>query len=299
MDSLARRIWKGRNGYFFIAPLVIGLIVFCYFPPIIGVYRSFFKWSGTGEAVFIGIENFKRLFADEVFLNSIPTMFLIMIPRLLIGIVVPLIMAELIFSVKSDRMQNMYRVMILLPIVAPGIIGQLIWKNIYEPTTGLMTTLVRALHIVPQDAIISWLNDPKTVIFSIIFMGFPWIGGTSVLIYMSGLMNISGEVIEASRLDGANTLQRILRIDIPMLMGQVRYFLVFGIIGGMQDYGTQIVLTKGGPGYATYVPGYYLYNQAFTAGNMGYACAVGTVLFLVIMLLSAFVFRFSFGGRER
>jgi ABC-type sugar transport system permease subunit len=117
-------------------------------------------------------------------------------------------------------------------------------------------------------------------------MGFPWVGGTSVLIYMSGLMNISAEVIDASKLDGASTFRRILSIDIPLLVGQIRYFLIFGIIGGFQDYGTQVVLTQGGPGYATYVPGYYMWELVYTFDNIGKASAVGTLLFIVIIFFT-------------
>jgi ABC-type sugar transport system permease subunit len=109
---------------------------------------------------------------------------------------------------------------------------------------------------------------------------------------MSGLMNISNEIIESSRLDGANIIQRIIRIDIPMLLGQIKYFFVFGIIGGLQDYGVQIILTQGGPGYSTYVPGYYMYMQAFHNGRMGYASSIGTILFFVILSLTIFNYRF-------
>ena len=228
----------------------------------------------------------------QVFLRSIPTMFAIMIPRLLIGIVVPLVMAELIFGVKSQKLQSLYRVLVLVPIVAPGVVGTLIWRNIFDPTSGLLTTVARLLGFMGPTQVIDWLGDPNWVVPSIIFMGFPWIGGTSVLIYMSGLMGISSEVLEASRLDGASVLVRIWKIDLPLLIGQIRYFLIFGLIGGFQDYSTQIVLTDGGPGYSTYVPGYYMYQQAFMHDNMGYASAIGSVMFVVIMVVSLFAFKF-------
>ena len=100
---------------------------------------------------------------------------------------------------------------------------------------------------------------------------------------MSGLIGISSEVIEASKLDGCNTWQRIFKIDLPLLIGQIRYFLVFGIIGALQDYGVQVVLTKGGPNtFDTYVPGYYMYKSAFTDNNFGYASTIGFVLFILV-----------------
>lgn len=291
-SGLAARIWKGRKAYFYLTPMFLGLILFCYYPPISGIFRSFFDWDGVGNARFIGIDNFKELFADKIFLDSIKTMFILLIPRLLIGIIVPFLMAELIFGVRKAKLQSAYRIGVLLPIVAPGVVGLLIWKYVYDPNIGLMSALLKLFHIIPQDAIINYLGDIRLAIPSIIFMGFPWIGGTSVLIYMSGLMNVSGELMESANLDGAGILKRIWYIDIPLLMGQFRYFIIFGIIGGLQDYGIQLVLTHGGPGYATYVPGYYMYNEAFVAGRMGYACAIGASLFVVIFFISLLAFRY-------
>jgi ABC-type sugar transport systems, permease components len=289
--TLRGELWKSRKAYLFLSPLFLGLLVFCYFPPVSGIYHSFFDWDSVGQAEFIGWDNYKELFRDEVFLNSVPTAFLILIPRLLISIVVPLIMAEMIFSVVNKKMQSAYRILILLPIVAPGVVSLLIWKFIYDPTSGLAIGLMKAFGWAEPDAVIHWLGDPGLVIFSIIFMGFPWIGGTSVLIYMAGLMNISTEVIESAQLDGAGVWRRIWSIDIPHLMGQIRFFLIFGIISGLQDFGIQIVLTSGGPGYSTYVPGYYMYIEAFTAGRMGYASTIGTVMFAAIFALSLLAFR--------
>ena len=150
-----------------------------------------------------------------------------------------------------------------MPMVAPGVVGTLIWRFIYDPNNGLMTALMQTLGILKDGQVIDWLGDPNYVIFSIIFMGFPWIGGTSVLIYMSGLMNIPSSLIESSVLDGAGTFTRIFKIDLPMIVGQIRYFVIMGIIGALQSYSTQIILTEGGPGYTTMVPGYYMYTQAF------------------------------------
>jgi len=281
--GLLRKMVDGRTGYLFVLPLIIVMAIFCIYPPISGLYHSFFEWNSRGEN-FVGFQQFIKLFKDELFLHSIPVMFKLMIPRLFIGIVAPFIMAELIFAVTKNKVQSLYRILILLPIVAPGVVSTLIWKSIYS-SDGLMTSLVQFLHIVPQGQTIDWF-DESHIIFSIIFMGFPWIGGTSVLIYMSGLMNISSEVIEASKLDGCGVWRRIFVIDIPLLFGQIRYFLVFGIIGNLQDYSAQIVLTDGDP----LVPGFYMYKNAFSFGDYGYACTIGTVLFGVILVITSAVY---------
>ncbi len=290
--SLLWRIWHARMGYLFILPLMVGLLMFSYYPAFSGIYHSFFDWDSVGNATFIGLDNYIELWQDEVFLTSFGTMAKIQLPKLLIGIFCPLIMAELIFNLTSQKAQYWYRILILLPIVTPGVVSTLMWEYIYDPNNGLMTAVMRALGVLSENGAIDWLGDPQWAIFSVIFMGFPWIGGTSVLIYMSGLMNIPNEVIESSLLDGCSTLRRIISIDLPTIMGQVRYFLIMGIIGALQDYSLQLMLTDGGPGYTTMVPGYYMYIEAFTANRMGYACAIGTSLFLMVFVMTAVTYKY-------
>ena len=292
LTSLLRRMYKARLAYLFLLPQIILLAAYSYYPAFSGLYHSFFEWDSTGRELFIGLDNFKELFQDKIFLNSFGVLLEIMIPRLIISVIVPLIVAELIFGVRSSRMKYFYRVMILLPMVAPGVVGTLIWKNIYDPNNGLMVSLCRLLGFVGPEQAIDWLGNPNLIIFSIIFMGFPWVGGTSVLVYMSGLTGISTEVIESSVLDGAGRIRRFFSIDLPSVMGQIKYFLVFGIIGGIQDYSTQIILTNGGPGFRTMVPGYYMFTQAFKADRMGYASAMGTVLFFLILIITIMTMKF-------
>lgn len=285
-NTLIRRIWDARLAYLLLSPLFIGLIIFAYYPPVSGMYHAFFDWDALGKKTYVGLGNFKELFKDPVFLNSIPTMFLIVLPKLLIGTFIPLLVAELIFAFKSVKWKFRYRVLLLLPMVAPGMVFMMIWARIYDPINGLITLVGRSLGLIGSDQIINWLGDSSTAIPSLIFMGFPWIGGTAVLIYMAGIMNIPSEVIESSVLDGASIWKRMLSIDLPLLMGQIRYFFIFGLIAGIQDYNLQVVLTSGGPGYDTYVPGYYMYLKAFGASRMGYASAVGLVMFIAIFGLT-------------
>lgn len=290
-ESLLARIWKGRLAYLFLLPLFLGLLVFSYYPAFSGIFHSFYDWNQAGDKSFVGLQNYVDLMDDPIFLESFPAMIKLMLPKLIISIIVPFIMAEMLLAVYSRRMQYWYRVILLLPMVAPGVVAILIWKYIYDPGEGLATALARLFGFIGPNHNIDWLGNPELTIGSIIMMGFPWIGGTAVLIYLSGLMNIAGEIREAALLDGASLLQRIVRIDIPLIMGQIRYFLVFGIITVLQDYGVQIVLTKGGPGYTTYVPGYYMFKQAFTNGNMGYASAIGTILFVIMMVLTLIIYK--------
>lgn len=116
--------------------------------------------------------------------------------------------------------------------------------------------------------------------------GFSLGFGYTFLIYLAGLNNIPDSVYEALDLDGAGTWKRIFFIDLPLLKSQIKYFVMLGIIGGMQSFSMQLVFTSGGPNYATTVPGYYMYEKAFFSGEFGYAAAIGFFLFLITLIIT-------------
>ncbi|MBP5216580.1 MAG: sugar ABC transporter permease [Bacilli bacterium] len=294
--QLFQDIYRSKTAYLYLVPLFFFLILFSYYPAFSGIYHSFFDWSDTGEESFIGFSNYLVFLGDtEVFWPSVGNMVILLLPRLLIQIVVPLIVAELIFNLRNKKAKNIYRLLIMIPMVAPGVVTTLLWGYIYDPNYGLVSAVWKLFGGQPID----WLHDSKTVIGAIIFMGFPWVSPTNTLIYLAGLNAISSEARESARMDGANTFQVVFYIDIPDIFGQVRFFLINGIIALVQDYSIQFLLTEGGPGYDTMVPGYYMYQAAFQSGRMGFACAIGTFLFLVILGLTLLSFRLSRGKEKR
>lgn len=304
MNKFFAYVWRHKAAYLMVAPLMIGILIFCYYPPVYGIILAFTNKTSTPmkKVDFVAFDNFIKLFQTPEFVNSFKSMLIIQIPRLISGIVTPLIYAEIIFNIKSVKAQSKYRILVLLPMVAPGVVFNLVWKQIYNSAPdALMNTIVRALGFIGEGEGINWLNaeKPWQTIFAIEFMGFPWIGGSQVLIYLSGIMNIPKDIFEAADLDGATTFQKIMKIHLPLISGQIRYFLIFGIIGGLQDYGTQVVLTNGGPGYSTYVPGYFMYKRMYGDGEYGQAAAVGVILFLIIMIFTVISFKFvKFGDSK-
>ncbi|WP_309380913.1 carbohydrate ABC transporter permease [Cerasicoccus frondis] len=134
----------------------------------------------------------------------------------------------------------------------------------------------------------AWLGNKDLVIPALLFWGFPWVGTVGVLIYLSGLQNISKDVYEAAELDGVGPLGMIFRIELPLIMTQVRINLIFMTIGTLVQYETFLILLgpEGGPGNKGMVPGLYMFSSAFSEGRFGYACALGMVLFVIILLLT-------------
>lgn len=133
-----------------------------------------------------------------------------------------------------------------------------------------------------------WYASESQALLSIILTGFPWVGGPSLLIYLAGLQNINGEMVEAAKLDGITVPQRVFYIDLPCILGQLKYFLVTGIIGGFQAFTWQLIYTGGGPGNngATMVPGFMIYDTAFNERRFGYASAIGVILFIITLILT-------------
>lgn len=272
-------------GVAWIAPAFILLLVFSYYPPIYALLQAFTDWNGT-TANFVGLDNFKELFADQLFWRSCLTVVILMFSCMIIGNVCTLILSEVLFNLKSKRANAVYRFLFVLPALIPGIVTIMMWGKVIltSQPNGLVNSLLIALGL-PS---CQWFDGENTVLWSIIVYGFPWVGGTSFLIYLAGLNNIPDSVLEAAKLDGISAFGRIFKIDLPLIMGQIKYFIVMGIIGGIQGYTIQYAITNGGPGlnYASMVPGYYMYKAAMNDSRYGYSCAVGLVLFVVILAVT-------------
>ena len=261
---------SGFEGLIWIAPAFVLMLIFSYYPPVDAFYHSLTNWNGT-TASWIGLKNFTRLFQDTLFWRSCWTMVVLTLSCMLIGNICTIVLAELIYNCSNKRMSSFYRFMFVIPAIIPGIVTIMLWGKfiLSGQSNGV-------------------LNSEDTVLWSIILYGFPWMGGTSFLIYLAGLNNIPESVVEASKLDGIGTFKRVLFIDLPMLKGQIKYFLIMGLIGGIQGYTLQYAITNGGPGdsYASMVPGYYMYKAAINDSEYGYSCAMGVVLFLMILIIT-------------
>ncbi len=139
-----------------------------------------------------------------------------------------------------------------------------------------------------------WLGNPNLIIPSVIFWGFPWVGTVGVLIYLAGLQNISTDVYEAAELDGVGSIGKFFQIELPLIMTQVRINLIFMTIGTITDYGFFLLLLGpyGGPGSKGMVPGLYMYSAAFIEQRFGYACALGMILFVILLAITIFYQRY-------
>ena len=175
-----------------------------------------------------------------------------------------------------------------------GVVTILIWQFIYDPYAGVLNSVLRAVGLGGLTQ--NWLGDPRIALYSVMGSAFPFIGGVAVLIYLAGLQSITTEIFDAAAIDGAHGMRRFFTIDLPLIMGQIKLNLVLAIIGGVQNFAGILILTNGGPAGATEVPGLYMYNVAFQYGKIGYASAIGVLIFLCIHVLTFLNMRYL---RER
>lgn len=281
--GLAQRIWRSRMHYAFILPTIALLGIFAYYPVASALFHGFFDWDGFTKARFVGLGNFKKIFSDPIMRAALVNVLKLALFQVIATVTVPLVVARLILSLKSIRLQYFFRVLFVVPLIMTKVVIYLIWQFIYDPNFGVLNRLIQGLHVLsPQ----GWLGDPKQALYAIMGIGFPWVDGFALLIFTAGLQNIPRELREAAAIDGANAWRRFRRVELPLVRGQIKLIATLSMIWAIQDFTTVFILTQGGPGTATMVPGLALYQAGFQNNQMGYACAIGTVMFLVMLGLT-------------
>lgn len=267
-----------------LAPTLILLVLFNYYPAVLGLSRSFTRWETGEEPQWIGIGNFVAMWHDEFLRLSLRNLLILLIASVLKTLTMPLLVAELLMSLRSPRWQYILRTAFILPMVVPGMVTMLLWSFIYDGSVGLLNQVLELLGMGGLTR--SWLGESGTALWAIIGIGFPWAGGLALLIYLAGLNHISGDVWDSCQVDGVSGLKRVWYVDLPLLLPQVRLLVILTLIGTLQDFGSILILTGGGPGLATHVPALHMYFQAFRFGHLGYAAAIGLTLFVAIFALS-------------
>lgn len=278
--SSAAEIWKARTSYLFLLPTLSLLLIFNYYPAFSGMYHAFTEWTPGIETRWVGLGQFRDLGNNRYFWTGIGNLLLLIVTGF-VKLLVPLAVAEMIFHVRSPRAGYAFRTLLVLQVIVPGVVGVLLWVNIYDPNIGLANQLLESVGLGGLTR--SWLGDADTAMWAIVFMGFPWVRAFALLIFYGGLISIPGELFDSAALDGASTLRRIFNIDLPLLLGQVRLLLILTFIATVQEFAAIFLTTGGGPGSSTYVPSLELYYQAVRFNNFGAASAIGAVLFLVIL----------------
>jgi multiple sugar transport system permease protein len=282
-SSMARR--EAIYGYLFTAPAVLGFLIWIAGPMLFSAWLSLTEWDLLTPPEFVGFNNYVTMFQDDLFWQSLKVTFYFTLVSVPLFQAVALAVA-LLMNVKV-RGISVFRTIYYLPSIVPVVANAMLWAWILNSDFGLLNAVLRSVGL-PK---VLWLQDPRWAMPALITMSLWGIGG-AMLIYLAGLQGVPQQLYEAAELDGANFWHRFRHVTIPMLSPVLFFNLLMGLIGALQTFTQGYIITNGGPQNATLFYALYLYRRAFTDFQMGYAAALAWVLFMIVLVLSVFVFRY-------
>lgn len=289
-----RQMRKNWSAYLFLAPGLIHFAIFTVFAVSFAFYISFHEWNIIQpDKPFVGLKNYVRLFDDPRFLRAVTNTFTFML-GIPLGLACGLSVALLLNT--KVRGQAIYRTLFYIPVVTPLVVSSIIWKWVYQGDYGLLNYYLLKFGLIQHK--ISWLADPDLALPALIIMMI-WGGtGGTMVIYLAGLQSIPEEMYDSAKVDGANALQRLLYITIPLLRPTTFFLLVTSVIGTFQIFTEVYIMTNGGPLNRTTTIGYYLYTKAFRQLEMGYATAMAFILFAMIFVFTLIQWKYTRGDVE-
>jgi len=282
---------RPRHGYrhalaVLLLPSLLLIGVFSYYPAVRSLIGGFYQWNGFSAPAYAGVSQFRQYLQSPNFGSEVKNLGFLTGGAIAISLVSQFTAAEIVTRMPR-RAAAIARYVLVLPIVLPPLVLIEVWAYLLQPGSGLIDHVLGAVGL-PQP---SWLSDPSLALVSILLVGFPWISNLGFLIFLGGLQNLPADVLDAARLDGAGPLRRVFAIDIPLLMPQFRIVVILSGINAVQNFVPILLLTNGGPGTATLVPGLDMYQSAFQNDQYGYGMAIGTLLFVAMLIFTIAVMR--------
>jgi multiple sugar transport system permease protein len=271
---------KQITAYLFLLPAIVLFALFAWYPILKAIQMSFQTVSLSGEASWVGLDNYALMFKDPAFSIAWQNSLQFAVWSIVLGFLLPIIIA--LFVREMRFAQGFFRIVYFLPTVVPGAIAVIIWRFIYDPDAGVLNELLMMLGGSRQ----LWLQDTSLVKPALVIMMTWGAFGTTALIYLSTLQEIATELYEAAELDGANPLHRIQYITLPHLLPVISVLFILQVIAVVQVFTEPYLLTSGGPGRETLTPALHIYNRAFIRIDLGYAAAWSVTLIVVLLVFS-------------
>jgi len=266
-------------GYLLITPNFIIILFFTVIPVFFSIYMSLTDWNILSTPNFIGLENYQKIFSDKLAQETFFNTFYFTVVSVPINVFLTLVLAVLL----NQKIKGItfFRTAYYLPVVSASVAVSLMFMWILA-NNGLMNQLLGSLGVEP----IRWLTNPKIALNTVIGVTI-WKGlGLNMIIFLAALQDIPHELTEAAAIDGANRTQQFFKITIPLLSPVIFFVTITGVIGSFQSFDLVYNMTKGGPGHATTVIGYYIWKQAFDYLHMGYGAALAYIVFMAILVLT-------------
>jgi len=274
-----------RTAFAFLAPSLLGVILFLLIPIVMVIGLSLVQWNMLTPMKWVGLSNYVNIFEFDGFGHSLIVTAYYVILNIPIQTAFALGMAMLLRSKHAGS--GVIRIIAVLPFLSTPVAMGVVWNWIFNPT-GLVNQFLGHLGITGP----AWLSNEATAMPVIAFANIWQYAGYNMLFFLAGLGAIPLTLYEAAALDGATKWEQFRRVTLPLLRPTMLFVLVTGVIGSFQVFDTVYVMTNGGPGNATQVASLNIYNTAFTGFRIGEASAMSVVLFLIILAITVVQFRY-------
>jgi putative chitobiose transport system permease protein len=273
--------------YLFLIPACVVLATFVLYPALKAIYLSFTNFNMIRQAEFVGFANYLNVWRDPFFWAALKNTLLYMVVVVPVLVIAPIFLAALVN--KHIPGITLIRAAIYLPVITSLVISGLIWKWVYEEQ-GILNYVLLASGVTTDP--VAFLTDPANALYSVMAVTI-WSGmGYYMVIYLAGLQSIPRHLYEVAEVEGVSAWQQMIHITIPLLRPSIAVVTVMSSIAAMKVFEEVYVMTQGGPMDSTKTLVYYLYESAFSEFEMGYASAIGVVLFLLTLVFSLINLRF-------
>jgi multiple sugar transport system permease protein len=276
------------TAYLCILPWLIGFLAFVLGPMLFSLGLSFFESDLLTRTYFVGFDNYRDLFQETLFWQSLKVTFIYAFTTVPLGATIALLIALLLNQNLLGL--SLWRTIYYLPTVISGVAVSLLWLQIFNPRAGLLNNFLALFGIQGP----TWLYSSTWALPSLIMMSV-WGVGANMLLYLAGLQSIPTQLYEAATIDGANALRRFWHVTIPMLTPTIFFNVIISLIGAFQFFTQSFIMTEGGPNNATLSMVLFLYRKAFLQIRFGYASAAAWVLFAIII---TFTLLFQYSSRR-
>lgn len=271
---------ENLTGYLFVAPQILLFLIFLVYPIIEGIRLSLFQINYQDE-VFVGLDNYRKLFSDPVFIQSTINTVIFVVFIVALTVVFAMFVSAAVFD-KNAKYVSFIRGAYYIPVMVSMVVMSMIWSFLLNPANGLIPFVARELEVVS----VNFLGDTRLVLPVIIFVTFATNVGQAIILYIASMIGVPKELFEAAEVDGASRMKVIFKIIIPMVKPTTIYIIIMNIIAVLKIFVVIQLLTGGGPNNASTTLMYYLYNSAFKYNQLGIASAVGVIMFLITLALS-------------
>lgn len=281
------RRMEARIGILFAMPWILGFTLLMLYPLVSSFITSFTSFSVLKPPTFIGPQNYVELARDQVFKDSVVNTLLYTIGAVPLSTVAAIALAMLL----NTKVKGMafYRTLFFLPTLVPMVAQATLFLWVFNGDYGLLNAGLRGIGVNPPN----WLGDPAWAKWTLILIS-SWGCGHAMIIYLAGLQDVPQSLYEAAEIDGAGSWAKTKNITIPMISPVILFNVIMGIIGSIQVFAIpQVMFPGGAPARSTYMFAMYLYDNAFLFQRMGYASAMGWVMFVFILLLTLGALKYS------